>query len=180
MCLQVPSIAKPPHPGPPDYFFVALVTMIICGLLNITSLFIGVPAIIFASMVCMCVCVCVCVCVCACVCVCVCVCVCACVCVHVCVCMCATVNGYNIMHAAYMHACIHDYITKYTVTSILVYIRRILMIQCNMLSINQYIRILVVRLFVCDGCRCGRNEFAGRVQNHHLRFSFHRNGHNLS
>ena len=30
-----------------------------------------------------------------------------------------------------------------------------------------------------DGCGCGRNEFAVRVQNHHVRFSFHRNGHNL-
>ena len=28
-----------------------------------------------------------------------------------------------------------------------------------------------------DGC--GRNEFAVRVQNHHVRFSFHRNGHYL-
>ena len=34
---------------------------------------------------------------------------------------------------------------------------------------------------MCDGCGRGCNEFAGRVQNHHLRFSFHRNGHiNLS
>ena len=31
---------------------------------------------------------------------------------------------------------------------------------------------------VCDGCGRGRNEFAGRVPNHHVRFSFHRNGHN--
>ena len=30
---------------------------------------------------------------------------------------------------------------------------------------------------MCDGCRRGRNEFAGRVQKHHVRFSFHRNGH---
>ena len=30
---------------------------------------------------------------------------------------------------------------------------------------------------MCDGCRRGRNEFAGRVQKHQLRFSFHRNGH---
>ena len=30
-----------------------------------------------------------------------------------------------------------------------------------------------------DGCGCGRNEFAVRVQNHHVRFSFHRNGHYL-
>ena len=26
---------------------------------------------------------------------------------------------------------------------------------------------------VCDGCGRGRNEFAGCVQNHHVRFSFH-------
>ena len=30
---------------------------------------------------------------------------------------------------------------------------------------------------MCDGCGRGRNEFAGRVQKHHVRFSFHRNGH---
>ena len=30
-----------------------------------------------------------------------------------------------------------------------------------------------VRLSVCDGCGHGRNGFAGRVQNHHVRFSFH-------
>ena len=101
MCLQVPGIAKPPHPGPPDYLVVALVTMIICGLLNITSMFCGVPAIIFASMVrmymhvCVCQCVCVCMCVCVCVHVCVCMCVCMCVCVCACVRVCATVNGYT-------------------------------------------------------------------------------------
>ena len=32
-------------------------------------------------------------------------------------------------------------------------------------------------LCVRDRCGRGRNEFAGRVQNNHLRFSFHRNGH---
>ena len=31
---------------------------------------------------------------------------------------------------------------------------------------------------VRDGCGRGCNEFVGRVQNHHVRFSFHRNGHN--
>ena len=39
----------------------------------------------------------------------------------------------------------------------------------------QYIKILVVRLFVCvcvcDGCGRGRNEIAGRVQKQHVRFS---------
>ena len=34
-----------------------------------------------------------------------------------------------------------------------------------------------LRLSVCDGCRRGRNEFAGHVQNHDVRFSFHRNSH---
>ena len=32
---------------------------------------------------------------------------------------------------------------------------------------------------MCDGCGRGRNEFAGRVQNFHVRFSFYRNGHNI-
>ena len=27
---------------------------------------------------------------------------------------------------------------------------------------------------MCDGCGRGHNEFAGRVQNHHVRFSFHK------
>ena len=42
---------------------------------------------------------------------------------------------------------------------------------------HQYIKILLVCLSVRDGCGRGRNEFAGRVQKHHVRFSFHRNGH---
>ena len=52
------------------------------------------------------------------------------------------------------------------------------------ITMYQYIKILVVCVSVCvcvrDGCRRGRNEFAVRVQNHHVRFSFHRNGHYLS
>ena len=47
--------------------------------------------------------------------------------------------------------------------------------------INQCTKIFVVRLSVrpsvCGGCGSGRNEFAGRVQNHHVRFSFHKNSH---
>ena len=39
----------------------------------------------------------------------------------------------------------------------------------------QYIKIFVVCLSVCDGCGSGRNEFAGRVQNPDVRFSFPRN-----
>ena len=45
-----------------------------------------------------------------------------------------------------------------------------------MTSHYQCIKIFVVGLTVCDGCGRGCNEFAGRVQNHHVRFSFHRNG----
>ena len=33
---------------------------------------------------------------------------------------------------------------------------------------------------MCDGCGHGHNKFAGCVQKYHVRFSFHRNGHNLS
>ena len=47
----------------------------------------------------------------------------------------------------------------------------------NGYTTSSYIKILVVRVYVCDGCGRGRNEFASRVQNHHVRFSFHRNGH---
>ena len=36
---------------------------------------------------------------------------------------------------------------------------------------------IVVCVSVCDGCGRARNEFAGRLQNHHVRFSFHRTGH---
>ena len=42
---------------------------------------------------------------------------------------------------------------------------------------HQYINMFVVR--VCDGCLRGCNEFAGRVQNNHVRFSFHSNGHEI-
>ena len=36
-----------------------------------------------------------------------------------------------------------------------------------------------VRVCVCDECGRDCNEFAGRVQNHHVCFSFHKNGHNI-
>ena len=38
----------------------------------------------------------------------------------------------------------------------------------NKLYLYQYIKILLVCLSVCDGCGCGRNEFAGRVQNYRV------------
>ena len=38
-------------------------------------------------------------------------------------------------------------------------------------GIYQYIKIFVVCASVCNGCGRGRNEFAGRVQKHHVRFS---------
>ena len=45
-----------------------------------------------------------------------------------------------------------------------------------LIFIYQYIKILVVCPCVCDRCGRGRNEFAGRVQNYHVRSSCHRNG----
>ena len=43
---------------------------------------------------------------------------------------------------------------------------------CNLfhlvISINQYIKIFVVCVSVCDGCGRGSNEFAGRVQNYRV------------
>ena len=47
-------------------------------------------------------------------------------------------------------------------------------------SINTLRFYLCVCLSVRDGCGRGRNEFAGRVKNHHVRSSCHRNGYNLS
>ena len=51
---QMPTIiAAPPcgHPAPHDFLILAMVTTIICGILNVISLAFGVPAIIFAVMV---------------------------------------------------------------------------------------------------------------------------------
>ena len=44
---------------------------------------------------------------------------------------------------------------------------------------HQYIKILLVCPSVCDGYGRGRNEFAGHVQNNHVRYRFlmHRNDH---
>ena len=35
-------------------------------------------------------------------------------------------------------------------------------------ALNQYIKIFVVCVSVCDGCGRGSNEFAGRVQNYRV------------
>ena len=56
MAGQMPAIcmvvAPPPaYPAPHDFFIVALVTTIICGILNWVSLALGIPAIILAAMV---------------------------------------------------------------------------------------------------------------------------------
>ena len=51
-------------------------------------------------------------------------------------------------------------------------------ISCQ--SINTLRFLVCVRLSVCDGCGRGRNGFAGRVQNHHVRFSFHRSFHKMA
>ena len=49
------AVQQPDYPGPSDYLILALITMIVCGILNLTSLFMGMPAVIFAALVC-CVC----------------------------------------------------------------------------------------------------------------------------
>ena len=47
----------------------------------------------------------------------------------------------------------------------------------NFIGINTLRFSLSVCPCVCDGCGRGCNEFEGRVQKHHVRFNFHRNGH---
>ena len=48
------------------------------------------------------------------------------------------------------------------------------------LSLISILRFLLsVCLSICEGYRLGHNEFVGRVQNHHVRLSFHRIGHNF-
>ena len=61
----------------------------------------------------------------------------------------------------------------------LVFIRFIYELLSSII-INTLRFYLSVRLSVCDGCGRGHNEFAGRVQNYHVRSSCHRNGYNLS
>ena len=48
--IAVPD-PPPDHPAPHDFFILALVTTIICGILNLISLAFGIPAIIFAALV---------------------------------------------------------------------------------------------------------------------------------
>ena len=51
---QMPAmVAAPPpaYPAPHDFFMLAMVTTIICGILNVISLAFGIPAIILAIMV---------------------------------------------------------------------------------------------------------------------------------
>ena len=49
----------------------------------------------------------------------------------------------------------------------------VVIIGFSFVYMHQYIKILVVCPCVREGCGRGRNEFAGRVQNHHVRFSSH-------
>ncbi len=51
-CVQIEAaVGKPPYPGPSDYLILSVVTMIMCGILNLTSLTIGIPGLVFACMV---------------------------------------------------------------------------------------------------------------------------------
>ena len=52
---QFPMVAvapqQPPYDAPHDFLFLAMVTTIICGILNLISLSLGIPAIILSVMV---------------------------------------------------------------------------------------------------------------------------------
>ena len=51
---QMPAMVAAPPPAydaPYDFFVLAMVTTIICGILNLISLAFGIPAIILAAMV---------------------------------------------------------------------------------------------------------------------------------
>ena len=54
---QMPTItvSQPPpnYDAPHDFLMLALVTTIICGILNLLSLAFGIPAIVLAALVCM-------------------------------------------------------------------------------------------------------------------------------
>ena len=53
--FTVAAATPPPdHPAPHDFFMLALVTTIICGILNLLSLAFGIPATVFAALVCNC------------------------------------------------------------------------------------------------------------------------------
>ncbi|XP_064383208.1 uncharacterized protein LOC135331860 isoform X2 [Halichondria panicea] len=44
------EVGKPTYPGLSDYLLLSLVTMIMCGALNITSLLIGIPGLVFSGL----------------------------------------------------------------------------------------------------------------------------------
>ena len=48
---QMPSMVAAPHPAPHNFLILAVVTTIICGILNLLSLAFGIPAIILAILV---------------------------------------------------------------------------------------------------------------------------------
>ena len=51
--FTVAATAPPPdRPAPHDFFMLALVTTIICGILNVLSLVFGIPAVSLATLVC--------------------------------------------------------------------------------------------------------------------------------
>ena len=50
--MPLPAVPQPPNfPGPHDFLVLSVMTTIICGILNLVSLAIGIPAIIFAALV---------------------------------------------------------------------------------------------------------------------------------
>ena len=51
---QFPMVAvapQPPYKGPHDFLFLAMVTTIICAILNLLSLAFGIPAVVLSAMV---------------------------------------------------------------------------------------------------------------------------------
>ena len=51
--ITMAAAPPPDHPAPHDFLMLALVTTIICGILNLLSLAFGIPAIVLAALVCM-------------------------------------------------------------------------------------------------------------------------------